>query len=79
MILLEFIWGLVKFLFYCVARPIIWIITARDCRHCAYSFLNHQGFCYCCFGDNHPLKKACLRTPWRCKFERRKGERREGE
>ena len=75
MIILEFLWWLIKWLFFCVARPIIWIITARDCRHCEHSFTNHQNFRYCGFGD-HPYKYECKRTPWRCNFERK---RREGE
>ena len=75
MILLEFMWWLIKFLFYCVARPIIWVITARDCRHCKHSCTNHMGQCYCGFGEHH-YKYECKRTPWRCNFERK---RREGE
>lgn len=77
MILLEFLWGLIKWLFYYITRPIIWIITARDCRHCRHGCWNttsrwyYDPFGWHCGRDYHPDKVACYETSWRCKFERR--------
>ena len=39
MILIEFLWWFGKNLIYYTLRPIIWFITARDCRHCKHSEL----------------------------------------
>ncbi len=78
MILLELLWGIIKWLFYYITRPIIWIITARDCRHCKHGRkITHGGWHYNPFiwgcGITHcPTSSACLDSPWRCKFERRK-------
>lgn len=70
MILLEFMWWSIKTIFWFVARPIIWIITARDCRHCKNGRTNHMGDCFC--GFHNPTKEAaCKETPWRCYFERK--------
>ena len=77
MILLEFFGDLIKWVFYHTTRPIIWIITARDCRHCKYGGWNLHSrwfkdpFGWHCERNYHPDKVACLRTPWRCKFVRR--------
>lgn len=37
MIIYEFFVGLSKLIMYCILRFPIWIITARDCKHCKYS------------------------------------------
>lgn len=76
MILLEFLWGCIKWLFYYTTRPVIWIITARDCRHCKYGrqFTTNRWyynpFGWYCDRNYIPDKIACWSTPWRCKFEK---------
>ena len=77
MILIEFLCGVAKWLFYHITRPIIWIITARDCRHCKHgrwkttSRYYNDPFGWYCGRNYHPDTCACLSTPWRCKFEKR--------
>lgn len=77
MILFELMQWLIKKIFYYIARPIIWIITARDCRHCKYggwmsnSRWYGDPFGWYCDRTYNPDIRACQKTPWRCKFERR--------
>lgn len=80
MILLEFVQSVLKKIFYFTLRPIIWIITARDCRHCKHgrwcteSTWYNDPFGWCCGKNYSPDTWACMKTPWRCKFERRRKE-----
>ena len=36
MIIAEFLAWLLKKAGYAVSRPVIWLVTARDCRHCKH-------------------------------------------
>lgn len=78
MIILEVILFFAKKLFYYTLRPIIWIVTARDCRHCKYGRWNTYSCWYCdpfgwhCGIGWIPDEEKCQSTPWRCKFKRRK-------
>lgn len=84
MIILEFLWLGMKWIFYYTARPIIWLITARDCRHCEYGIWSkghisyYNPFNWDCdfieYGRKAEIKNKayeCQCTPWRCHFERR--------
>ena len=77
MIILEFLWLFIKWIFYYTTRPIIWLITARDCRHCRYGvwlkvFKSYYNpFNWGCDVTVCDQKYACQSTPWRCHFERR--------
>ena len=46
MILIEFIVATAKLIWYLIARFTVWILTARDCRHCYY------GRCECYYSGN---------------------------
>ena len=53
MIIIELFISIIKFFCYCcllVARFFVWIITARDCRHCKYGKLEsgYSGFEWVC-------------------------------
>ena len=81
MIVIEMICGICKWIAYYVSRPVIWVVTARDCRHCKYGSWSirsrwyYDPFGWYCRRNYHPDMVACQKTPWRCKFERRrKGE-----
>ena len=77
MILIELLWDVIKWMFYYTTRPIIWVITARDCRHCYYGRLirgrYHNPFNWGCNRNYCPDIRVCRETPWRCKFKRRNG------
>ena len=68
MIIIEFLWYLIKFLFYYITRPFIWLITARDCKHCKHAAFNHQGYCFC--NGVGVDEDECKSTSWRCNFKR---------
>ena len=53
MIIIEFIAKSIKIMCWCIARFIVWIVTARDCRHCKYGELT-----YCYADDYYKCKKA---------------------
>lgn len=71
MIIVEFIVRLVLTIWYGISRFFIWIITARDCRHCIHRqwYLSVRPHWFC--GLTHiPDREACLASPWRVKFKR---------
>ena len=78
MILIEFLWWFGKNLIYYILRPIIWFITARDCRHCKHCRLTVWDSAWkgtwkeweCMIKIKE--EKKCKKCPWRCHFERRK-------
>ena len=43
MIIIEYLWKFIRGLFYCITRPIIWLLTARDCARCKH--LDGYGNC----------------------------------
>ena len=69
MILIEKVWWLVR----CVARFFVWLITARDCEHCAHRYISWLSGNYGCKKD-YDVRKECLNTVTRCHFERRKNK-----
>lgn len=69
MIIIEFLLRLIYYIFYLLARPVIWLITARDCRHCKYGGCNHQGTAYC--RRDYCVEEDCKEVPWRRNFERK--------
>lgn len=77
MIIIEAIRGIFKLLFYYITRPIIWLVTARDCRHCKYGHWRtcsnwyYNPFGWSCGRNCTPDRNACLKSPWRCKFEKK--------
>ena len=40
-ILVEFVINFIRSFCVCTARFFVWIITARDCKHCKYGMLNY--------------------------------------
>ena len=72
MILIEFLCWIFKKIYYYTARPIIWFITARDCRHCKHGRkgITYHGL-YGCTLRYDPDVVKCRECPWRPKFERR--------
>ena len=52
MILIEFILLSMEIVlvepFKLLARLIIWLVTARDCKHCDWSYENRYGRVVCC-------------------------------
>ncbi len=79
MILLEFLWQIVKKVSYHILRLVIWLITARDCRHCQYGRWNGHGKGWNtknwtrCDIKKYSEKEKCMACPWRCNFKRSKG------
>ena len=76
MIIVELIAEAFKCISYLISRPIIWVITARDCRHCIYGRLKSSGWYYSssgwyCSRNYQPDVYKCKDTPWRCGFKRR--------
>ena len=65
MILLEFIFGIIKK----VLRFFVWLITARDCEHCKYGTFTKWG--WWCNINEFEKKKTCKTTVMRCYFKRR--------
>lgn len=53
MILIELVVNFLKFVCYSSARFVVWIITARDCKHCKHGVL-HCGYAY----DEYECLKA---------------------
>ena len=78
MILLELFNFIFDKLFYWISRPIVWLITARDCRHCRYGgfrqFTNGYRWNTFNYGCKRDLieEDKCKDTSWRCNFEKRK-------
>lgn len=71
MIIFELLMRALKMAGYGIARPMIWVVTARDCKHCIHG-LRGWGHRWRCGLNYIPDQEACIHTPWRCKFERRK-------
>ena len=64
MIVIEYLWKFIKALFYCIARPIVWILTARDCKRC----MNTDGWGRCT--KKWSEKTKCKESVHRCHFKR---------
>lgn len=85
MIIIEFLWDVLREACYYIPRFIIWIITARDCKHCKYreelycSYYDDKWTCSCnrIFSNAEEQKfyESCMSTPWRCNFKRKKKEK----
>ena len=71
MIIAEFLAWLLKKAGYAVSRPVIWLVTARDCRHCKHGMRGYANR-YCCTLNYVPAIDKCRSTPWKSSFERRK-------
>jgi hypothetical protein len=65
MIIIEFLFGIIKFIGFWVLRFLFWIITARDCKHCKYSY-----FGSCRLTTYIPQKEACRKSITRKYFEK---------
>ena len=64
MIVIEYLWKLIKALFYYTVRPIVWLLTARDCKRCEH--LSCWG--YCTLACSKMTK--CQESVHRCNFKR---------
>lgn len=65
MIIVECLWKFIKNLFYCIARPIVWLLTARDCKRCEHT----DGWGCCTLAWSKQTK--CRDGVHRCHFKRR--------
>lgn len=54
---------------YMLLQEIIWLFTARDCRHCKRSYSMHNGEVWHCKGGSD-CEKECERSLFRKHFER---------
>ena len=65
MILIEYLWKFIKALFYYTVRPIVWLLTARDCKRCKH--FSVWGYCTL---KNWSNRTKCKDSVHRCHFER---------
>lgn len=59
MIILELLYDGIRYGFYYAAKFLVWIITARDCKHCEH-------LCYTPFGNEACTKyggSMCILSP----------------
>ena len=76
MILIEFIVETVKLIWYCIARFTVWILTARDCRHCYYGRCKgcYDGYEWVCDIQNMVETRKCQDSITRKHFKRKNKE-----
>ena len=74
MIIIEFFIKAIKTIWYYIARFFVWIITARDCKHCKYGeeddFYDGYGIWYCAREDKK-YTIECMNSICRVCFERK--------
>lgn len=70
MIIIEFICKVICKIYFKVARFVVWIITARDCKHCKHRKYNWWYKCYCCESNYTPFIDECMESVYRKNFER---------
>lgn len=65
MILIEIFVGMIKG----IARFFVWLITARDCDHCYWSYEGFGGYISC--ARIREEREECLNSVCRKRFERK--------
>ena len=73
MIVVETMLYVLQKILYLLLRPIIWISTARDCRHCEHGCrVDYRLSGWSCNRNYDEFVKKCMYTPWRANFARSK-------
>ena len=73
MILIEFFGNILKFTWYCIARFFVWIITARDCKHCKYGKCEYFTYDvkWMCTREDMRHQRKCDNSITKVYFERK--------
>lgn len=76
MVILELVKTILNFILYLPTKFILWLITARDCKHCVYGepyYYEYDDYTYICKRSLED-KKMCDRSITSKYFERKKKE-----
>lgn len=69
MIIFELVYKIIYFILWNAMRFIVWVITARDCKHCKYGKLHNRGGYVCHLTSYIPDKEKCIKSVTRIFFK----------